>query len=64
MILVILMFIIQIALTRLPLKSLILRKIFHEVKDLLGRKTKIINNKVLFYIYDDGTVEEIYSRLV
>ena len=29
-----------------------------EVKDLLGRKTKIINNKALFYIYDDGSVEK------
>ena len=34
------------------------KKNLHEVKDLLGRKTKIINNKVLFYIYDDGTVEK------
>ena len=29
-----------------------------EVKDLIGRKTKIIKNKLLFYIYDDGTVEK------
>ena len=26
--------------------------------DLLGRETKDINNEVLFYIYDDGTVEK------
>ena len=26
--------------------------------DLLGRETKDVNNKVLFYIYDDGTVEK------
>ncbi len=29
-----------------------------EVKDLLGRKTKIINKQPLFYIYDDGSVEK------
>ena len=29
-----------------------------EVKDLLGRKTKIIKNKALFYIYNDGSVEK------
>ena len=29
-----------------------------EIKDVLGRKTKINNNKPLFYIYDDGTVEK------
>ena len=29
-----------------------------EVKDLLGRKSKIINNKVLFYFYNDGSVEK------
>ena len=26
--------------------------------DLLGRETKDINNQLLFYIYDDGTVEK------
>jgi len=29
-----------------------------KVVDFLGRKTKEISNKVLFYIYDDGTVEK------
>ncbi|MBJ10334.1 MAG: hypothetical protein CMP66_02580 [Flavobacteriales bacterium] len=29
-----------------------------EVKDLLGRKTNIINNKAFIYFYDDGTVEK------
>ena len=28
------------------------------VTDLLGRPTKITNNKVLFFIYKDGTVEK------
>ena len=27
------------------------------ITDLLGRPAKINNNKILFYIYDDGTVE-------
>ena len=29
-----------------------------EIKDFLGRKTNIINNKALIYFYDDGTVEK------
>ena len=29
-----------------------------EVRDVLGRKTKINDNQPLFYIYDDGTVEK------
>ncbi|MDB4127114.1 lamin tail domain-containing protein [Flavobacteriales bacterium] len=29
-----------------------------EVRDVLGRKTKINNNQPFFYIYDDGTVEK------
>ena len=29
-----------------------------EVRDVLGRKTKINNNQPLFYIYNDGTVEK------
>ena len=29
-----------------------------EVKDLLGRKSKITNNKVLFYFYSDGSIEK------
>jgi len=29
-----------------------------KVTDLLGRKTKGTKNEVLFYIYDDGTVEK------
>ena len=27
-------------------------------KDLLGRETKGTKNEILFYIYDDGTVEK------
>ena len=30
----------------------------YKVVDLLGRRTKIVKNKPLFYIYDDGTVEK------
>ena len=30
----------------------------YKVIDLLGRSTKIVNNKPLFYIYDDGTIEK------
>ena len=29
-----------------------------DLKNLLGRKTEIINNSILFYIYDDGTVKK------
>ena len=29
-----------------------------KVTDLLGRETKGFSNDVLFYIYDDGTVEK------
>ena len=29
-----------------------------EVVDLLGRKTEKIKNSLLFYIYNDGTVEK------
>jgi len=29
-----------------------------EVRDVLGRKTKDNTNQLLFYIYDDGTVEK------
>jgi predicted extracellular nuclease len=29
-----------------------------EVRDVLGRKTKIYNNQPFFYIYDNGTVEK------
>ena len=29
-----------------------------EVRDVLGRKTKINNNQPLFYIYDNGTIEK------
>lgn len=28
------------------------------VSDILGRETKVINNKLLLFIYDDGTVEK------
>jgi hypothetical protein len=29
-----------------------------KVTDLLGREAKEIKNSILFYIYDDGTVEK------
>ena len=35
-----------------------LKRTLIEIKDVLGRKTKINTNKPLFYIYDDGTVEK------
>ena len=38
-------------------KSIDLKKLL-KVKDLLGRDKKGISNDVLFYIYDDGTVEK------
>ena len=28
------------------------------ITDILGRKTKVNTNKILFYIYNDGTVEK------
>tara|TARA_B100000809_G_C15016042_1_gene486707 strand:- start:152 stop:1105 length:954 start_codon:yes stop_codon:yes gene_type:complete len=28
------------------------------IKDMLGRKTEVKNNSILFYLYDDGTVEK------
>ena len=34
------------------------KRVLVEVRDVLGRKTKINNNQPLFYIYDDGTVEK------
>ena len=33
-----------------------------EVRDVLGRKTKIYNNQPFFYIYDNGTVEKRIVR--
>jgi len=30
-----------------------------KITDLLGRETKGTKNEILFYIYDDGTVEKI-----
>jgi len=35
-----------------------LKKELVEVRDVLGRKTKHTANQLLFYIYDDGTVEK------
>ena len=35
-----------------------LNKELLKVTDLLGRETKGTKNEVLFYIYDDGTVEK------
>jgi len=32
------------------------------ITDILGRPTKEENNKILFYIYDDGTVEKIIKQ--
>ena len=28
------------------------------IKDMLGRETEVKNNSILFYLYDDGTVEK------
>jgi hypothetical protein len=28
------------------------------IKDMLGRKAEVKNNSILFYLYDDGTVEK------
>ena len=39
-----------------PLPSRIQSRKLIMVTDLLGRPTKEINNKLLFYIYDDGSV--------
>ena len=33
-----------------------------KVVDLLGRETEIEKNKVLFYIYDDGSVDKRIIR--
>ena len=30
------------------------------VVDVLGRETKINNNQILFFIYEDGTIDRIY----
>ena len=40
-----------------PVQSRYNQKKLVAVTDLLGRPAKINNNKILFYIYDDGTVE-------
>ena len=40
------------------IKDLSNNKELLKVTDLLGRETKGTNNEVLFYIYDDGTVEK------
>tara|TARA_Y100000593_G_scaffold2895_1_gene5797 strand:- start:1261 stop:3441 length:2181 start_codon:yes stop_codon:yes gene_type:complete len=32
------------------------------ITDILGRPTKPVNNQVLFFIYDDGTVEKKYLK--
>ena len=34
------------------------RRILIKIIDILGRKSKVIKNQTLFYIYDDGTVEK------
>jgi hypothetical protein len=34
------------------------KKILIKIIDILGRKSKVIKNQTLFYIYDDGTVEK------
>ena len=46
-----------------PFITVGLADIYHEKKliriiDMLGKKSRIENNKTLFYIYDDGTVEK------
>ena len=35
-----------------------MKKLLLKVSDLLGRETEGTKNEVLFYIYDDGTVEK------
>ena len=32
-----------------------------KITDILGRTIKATNNNLLFYIYDNGSVEKIYS---
>lgn len=34
------------------------KRILIKIIDILGRKSKVIKNQTLFYIYDDGTVEK------
>ena len=36
------------------------RKQLSRVVDLMGRETTIQTNKLLFYIYDDGSIEKVY----
>ena len=31
-----------------------------KVIDILGRETNVLKNTILFYIYDDGTIEKKY----
>ena len=40
-----------------PLKRVIEKKLIM-ITDVLGRKSKTKNNKLLFYIYSDGTIEK------
>ncbi len=40
------------------IKNITIKKEILKVTDLLGRETKVTKNEVLFYIYDDGTVEK------
>jgi hypothetical protein len=40
-----------------PVQSRYVQKKLIAVTDLLGRPTKIVKNKVLLYIYDDGSVK-------
>ena len=37
-------------------------KKLEKIVDILGRETKPIKNTLLFYIYDNGTVEKIFIR--
>ena len=37
-------------------------KNLEKVVDILGREIKPIKNTLLFYIYDNGTVEKIFIR--
>jgi hypothetical protein len=41
-----------------PLLSRVSEKQLIMITDLLGRPTKITNNQLLFYIYNDGSVEQ------
>ena len=47
----------------IPARKTTIKKIV-AITDLLGRPTKEDNNKLLFYIYDDGTVEKKLTKTI